>query len=134
MIVLIFVLGVLLIISAAAALYMKHIVSAIITSGVVSLVGSLFFLLAGAPDVAMTEAAIGSALTTVIFLFAWSRIRDEQDRQNTADQHQKKHQKKYQENYQKQDHDTQRKQEQAQISASPYMNAAKEAQKGGRHD
>ena len=24
---------------------------------------------------AMTEAAIGSALTTVVFLFAWSRIR-----------------------------------------------------------
>ncbi|MCF7952894.1 MAG: DUF4040 domain-containing protein [Spirochaetales bacterium] len=130
MIVLIFVLGVLLITSAAAALYMKHIVSAIITSGVVSLVGSLFFLLAGAPDVAMTEAAIGSALTTVIFLFAWSRIRDEQDRQNAADQYQEK----YQEQGQEQGQDTQGKQEQAQIAASPRprINAAERAQKGGK--
>ncbi|MGM0431678.1 MAG: Na(+)/H(+) antiporter subunit B [Spirochaetota bacterium] len=73
--VLLLVLGILLIVSAAAAIFMKHIVSAIITAGVVSLIGSLLFLLVGAPDVAMTEAAIGSALTTVIFLFAWSRIR-----------------------------------------------------------
>jgi uncharacterized MnhB-related membrane protein len=29
----------------------------------------------GAPDVAMTEAAIGSALTTVVFLYALSRMR-----------------------------------------------------------
>ncbi|MDA3832227.1 MAG: DUF4040 domain-containing protein [Spirochaetales bacterium] len=76
MTVLFILLGILLVVSAAAALYMKQIVSAIITAGVVSLIGSLFFLLAGAPDVAMTEAAIGSALSTVIFLFAWSRIRD----------------------------------------------------------
>ncbi len=76
MIVLYIILGVLMLIAAAAAIQMKHMTSAIIAAGVVSLVGSLLFLLAGAPDVAMTEAAIGSALTTVIFLFAWSRISD----------------------------------------------------------
>ena len=63
---------------------MKHIVSAIITAGVVSLGASLLFLLVGAPDVAMTEAAIGSALTTVIFLFAWSRIRDFQTQEKSG--------------------------------------------------
>ena len=76
MTILIIVLGLLLVITAIAALYVKQLVSAIIIAGVVSLIGSILFLLVGAPDVAMTEAAIGSALTTVIFLFAWSRIKD----------------------------------------------------------
>ena len=75
MTILIIVLGLLLVITAFAALYVKQLVSAIIIAGVVSLIGSILFLLVGAPDVAMTEAAIGSALTTVIFLFAWSRIK-----------------------------------------------------------
>jgi len=74
--ILIIVLGLLLVTTAIAALYIKQLVSAIIIAGVVSLIGSILFLLVGAPDVAMTEAAIGSALTTVIFLFAWSRIKD----------------------------------------------------------
>jgi uncharacterized MnhB-related membrane protein len=33
------------------------------------------FLLAAAPDVAMTEATIGAGLTTVIFLYALKHIR-----------------------------------------------------------
>ncbi len=33
------------------------------------------FLRMGAPDVAMTEAAIGAALSTVIFLIALARTR-----------------------------------------------------------
>ena len=33
----------------------------------------------GAPDVAMTEAAIGSALTTMVFLYSLSRMKAEQD-------------------------------------------------------
>ena len=80
--VLLIILGILLVVSAIAAISMKNIASAIITAGVVSLIGSLLFLLAGAPDVAMTEAAIGAALTTVIFLFAWSRIRDFDSKKN----------------------------------------------------
>jgi energy-converting hydrogenase B subunit D len=69
-------LGVLMIVGSLAALYMKSIVSAIITVGSVSLLASLIYLILGAPDVAMTEAAIGAALTAVVFLFAWSRVRD----------------------------------------------------------
>ncbi len=42
-------------------------------------------MLYGAPDVAMTEAAIGSALTTVVFLFAWSRIRAAAARDESSD-------------------------------------------------
>ena len=33
------------------------------------------FLLLGAPDVAMTEAAIGSGLTTFLFFFVLGRVR-----------------------------------------------------------
>ncbi len=72
----IIVLGVLMTGGALAALYVKDIVSSIIIVGGVSLLASLIYLLMGAPDVAMTEAAIGAALTAVVFLFAWSRIKD----------------------------------------------------------
>jgi energy-converting hydrogenase B subunit D len=79
----------LLIISAAVyALYTKQVVSAIIASGAVSLVASLAYIILGAPDVAMTEAAIGSGLTTLVFLLAWSKIREalrEQGKDNEKD-------------------------------------------------
>lgn len=66
--------GVLILGGGIAALYVKDTVSAIVSAGVVSLLASLLYLIVGAPDVAMTEAAIGSALTTVVFLSAWARI------------------------------------------------------------
>ena len=75
MLVLLIVFGVMMIVAALVALYSKDIVGAIVAAGVVSLLASVLYLIFGAPDVAMTEAAIGSALTTVVFLFAWSRIR-----------------------------------------------------------
>jgi energy-converting hydrogenase B subunit D len=75
MFVLLIVFGVMMIAAALVALYSKDIVGAIVAAGVVSLLASVLYLIFGAPDVAMTEAAIGSALTTVVFLFAWSRIR-----------------------------------------------------------
>lgn len=48
---------------------------AILSAGLVSLLASVFFLLLGAPDVAMTEAAIGSGLTTFLFFFVLGRVR-----------------------------------------------------------
>ncbi len=74
-IVIISVLAVLMVVAAITALYLKNLSSAVIASGAVSLLASLAFLLLAAPDVAMTEAAIGSALTTVVFLYALSRMR-----------------------------------------------------------
>lgn len=64
------VLSIIMILGAVAALYMRCLVSAIVTAGVVSLTASVLFLLFSAPDVAMTEAAIGSGLTTIVFLYA----------------------------------------------------------------
>lgn len=49
---------------------------AILAAGLVSLLASILFLILAAPDVAMTEAAIGSGLTTFLFFFVLARIRD----------------------------------------------------------
>ena len=47
----------------------------ILSAGLVSLLASVMFLLLAAPDVAMTEAAIGSGLTTFLFFFVLARVR-----------------------------------------------------------
>jgi uncharacterized MnhB-related membrane protein len=65
--------GVFMIITAIAAMATKSLLVSILLSGGVSLAASVVFLLMGAPDVAMTEAAIGSGLTTVVFLYALAR-------------------------------------------------------------
>ena len=85
-------LGVLMVIGAVATLYLKDLVGAIIASGVVSLFASILYLLYGAPDVAMTEAAIGSGLTTLVFLLSWRRIRslEKNPPEITAGDHQTK--------------------------------------------
>ena len=74
--ILIIVLGVIMLIAAFLALYQKNLVSAIISAGIISLLASIIYLLLAAPDVAMTEAAIGSGLTTVVFLYAFNKIRN----------------------------------------------------------
>ncbi|MGF1546272.1 MAG: hydrogenase subunit MbhD domain-containing protein [Thiotrichales bacterium] len=51
----------------------------ILAAGLVSLLASVLFLLLAAPDVAMTEAAIGSGLTTFLFFFVLARVRGGQD-------------------------------------------------------
>ncbi len=53
----------------------RSIAISIIASGAVSLFASVMFLLLAAPDVAMTEAAIGSGLTTFLFFFVLGRVR-----------------------------------------------------------
>lgn len=77
--ILMIVLGVMMITGAVLAVYMKNLTAAIIASGSVSLIASLMYLILAAPDVAMTEAAIGSGLTTVVFLYALSRMRGKKE-------------------------------------------------------
>jgi len=52
------------------AVLLNNMVSAIISAGLASLFASVVYVVLAAPDVAMTEASIGSGLTTMIFLFA----------------------------------------------------------------
>jgi uncharacterized MnhB-related membrane protein len=63
--------SVLLVLMIAAAIYavvQKDLLYAVIATGIISLVLSILFYLLQAPDVALTEATIGVALTTIIFV------------------------------------------------------------------
>ena len=67
-------LGILIIVLAIMAVQNKNIVVAIIAAGAVSLFASVLYLILAAPDVAMTEAAIGSGLSTIIFFYVLNKI------------------------------------------------------------
>ena len=69
-------LSVLLLASALLAIHHKSLVVAVIATGLVSLLASVVYLLLSAPDVAMTEAAIGSGLSTIIFFYVINKIRN----------------------------------------------------------
>ena len=77
---------VLLLLMIGAALYaiwQKDLLYAVISSGIISLILSIIYVLLQAPDVALTEAAIGVALTTIIFIIAIRntvRYEDEHDK------------------------------------------------------
>ena len=64
--------------AAFVAIQVQQISIAILAAGLVSLLASVLFLFFAAPDVAMTEAAIGSGLTTFLFFFVLGRVRGEQ--------------------------------------------------------
>ncbi len=73
----------LMIASAVYAIWQKDLLYAVIASGILSLFLSIVFLILQAPDVALTEAAIGVALTTIIFIIAIRntvRFEDEHDK------------------------------------------------------
>lgn len=59
-----------------AAIFQRSLLSAVVMFGFLSLTVAYLFLRMDAPDVAMTEAAIGAGLTTVIFLIAIRRTED----------------------------------------------------------
>jgi uncharacterized MnhB-related membrane protein len=64
-----------MILAALIAIRGRSLPVAILAAGLVSLLASVAFLILAAPDVAMTEAAIGSGLTTFLFFFVLSRVR-----------------------------------------------------------
>ena len=68
-------LGAVMLAMAFIAIYHKNLIVAVIATGVLGLFASILYLLLAAPDVAMTEAAIGSGLTTIIFFYVLNRIR-----------------------------------------------------------
>ncbi len=71
-------LGIAMIIAALVAVYSRNLAAAVVAAGLVSLFASVFYLILAAPDVAMTEAAIGAGLSTVIFLYAVKKTRGEE--------------------------------------------------------
>ncbi len=76
--VLIILLGVGMVVAAIAAIYFKNLVAAAVAGGIVSLFASVVYLVLAAPDVAMTEAAIGAGLSTAIFLYAIKKTREQE--------------------------------------------------------
>ncbi|HDO26501.1 MAG TPA: DUF4040 domain-containing protein [Bacteroidetes bacterium] len=83
--ILISVLVVLIIGAAVYAIRQKDLLYAVIATGIISLILSILFYMLQAPDVALTEAAIGVALTTIIFIITIRntvRFEDERDKKD----------------------------------------------------
>ena len=73
------VLGIVMLVMAILAIHNKKLKVAVLATGAVSLFASVMYILLAAPDVAMTEAAIGSGLSTVIFFYVLNKIRKNND-------------------------------------------------------
>lgn len=65
---------VVMLVSAVAVLLLKDFLAAVAALSVVSLGLSVLFVILRAPDVAMTEAAIGAGLSSVLFALALRRL------------------------------------------------------------
>ena len=68
----------LIFISALYAIFSKDLLFCVISLGVMSLCASIVFFILNAPDVAITEAAVGAALTTAIYVFGVRRTEREE--------------------------------------------------------
>ena len=66
---------VVMIVLAALALIVRDLLSSVILVGVFSLVSCLFFVVLGAPDVALTEAAVGTGIGSVVFIWIVHKTR-----------------------------------------------------------
>jgi len=62
------ILAIILVAAAIFAIAQKDLLYAVLGTSVISLILSVFFFMLQAPDVALTEATIGVALTTIIFV------------------------------------------------------------------
>ncbi len=63
-----------MVLSALAVLLLPNLLAAVAASSVVSLALSVVFVIVRAPDVAMTEAAVGAGLSGVILVLALRRL------------------------------------------------------------
>ncbi|WP_159948852.1 hydrogenase subunit MbhD domain-containing protein [Rhizobium sp. 18065] len=59
-----------ILVSGVLAVLLGNLMAAMISAGLASLFAAVSHVLLAAPDVAMAEAAIGSGLATLIFLYA----------------------------------------------------------------
>lgn len=63
-----------MLVSAASVLFLENMVAAVAAASVVSLALAVLFLLLRAPDVAMTEAAVGAGLSSLILALSLRRL------------------------------------------------------------
>ena len=64
-----------LVISAILACHFENLLSAVIALGVTGIFCAAAFLVMHAPDVAISEAAVGAALTPIVFIVALRKMR-----------------------------------------------------------
>ena len=69
-----------MVISAVLAVHLDKLLSAIIALGATGLFASAEFLLLHAPDVAISEAAVGAALTPLIFIITLKKVNGGKDK------------------------------------------------------
>ncbi|MBU1665367.1 MAG: DUF4040 domain-containing protein [Gammaproteobacteria bacterium] len=65
---------VLVLVGAGAALFLKNLLGAAVATALVSLGVSVFFVILRAPDVALTEAAVGAGLSGLLLALAAKRL------------------------------------------------------------
>ena len=68
-----------LIVSAILASQLENLLSAVIALSVTGIFAAAAFLIMHAPDVAISEAAVGAALTPLIFIVALKKMRGGDD-------------------------------------------------------
>ena len=81
---------VVMLVSAASVLLLQNLMAALAAASVVSLAVSILFVLLRAPDVAMTEAAVGAGLSSLILALGLRRLglwKLEQQAENLLQRH-----------------------------------------------
>ena len=69
-----------MVVAAIMAIHFEKLLSSVIALGMVGIFAAAEFLLLHAPDVAISEAAVGAALSPLIFIVALKKIRGGDDK------------------------------------------------------
>ena len=68
-----------IVIAAIVAIQAKKVITSVIALDVTDSLAALEFLLLQAPDVAIAEASVGVVLTTVLYIVALRKVKEEDD-------------------------------------------------------
>ncbi len=69
-----------IVVSAVLAVHCEKLLSSVISLGVTGIFAAAEFLLLHAPDVAISEAAVGAALTPLIFIVTLKKLKGGDDK------------------------------------------------------
>ena len=69
-----------MVVAAIMAIHFEKLLSSVIALGVVGIFAAAEFLLLHAPDVAISEAAVGAALTPLIFIVTIKKLKGGDDK------------------------------------------------------
>ena len=69
-----------MVVAAIMAVHFEKLLSSVIALGVTGIFAAAEFLLLHAPDVAISEAAVGAALSPLIFIVALKKVRGGDDK------------------------------------------------------